>query len=496
MGWLRLVFRVIYDSLYLFFSVILLLLLCVTPADSLRQALENNQRLHILIIIVCLSVTLAFVVFVYFVRLYIGRTALANIPKPWIPIGKGEAKKSVRKMIAAGLSRSAAIAYESRPRVAPARPSTATTDQTAEDREKSKKSILRMLGLKRVSTAEDKMGITLPPHNAVWGEIEHPGWASPNSPDLPNLQYSTVISELPNLIEAKALTLAPPAPEATVDRPVLDPEAIALLQRPAHLPVRLYLTQLAELGVLEASRMTADFLSAYEYARYSTRAISNARFRELMHLFAEILRTMQPLDPAVLTGLDDDASLTESDIDDDAPRHSPSTPRSQVSRHSFHRKRSTASYATSTTASGSSSSGRSINSVRRPQQQHQRSTPVAAGRPATATVRTRNRNSSQGTWGGTFRTAPTTPKSRMTAVSPTSTLASPYSFAPTSVRQGTYPPVSRGASVSSSSMSARSVASGYGTGSGSGTGGSVIRLSERADATGLPYVLTLAETRQ
>ncbi|KUI53342.1 Defect at low temperature protein 1 [Cytospora mali] len=475
MGWLHLIFRVVYDSLYLFLSVILLLLLCVTPADSIRQALMNKQRFHIFTIIICLSVTVAFVVFVYIIRLYINRTALANIPKPWIPIGKGEAKKSVRKMIAASLSRSAAIAYESRPRVIPARPDTATTDQTGADRDKRGNPVLRLFGLRKAPTAEDKMGITLPPHRPVWGEIEHNGWASPNSPDLPNLQYSTVISELPNLIEAKALTLAPPAPGATPGRPILDPEAIALLQRPGNLALRQYLAQLAELGVLEASRMTADFLSAYEYARYSTRPISNARFRELMHLFAEILRTMQPLDPAVLTGLDDDASmLTESDIDDDAPRRSPSTPRSQFSgQHSLHRQRSTASHATTTTAgSGSNGSSRSSNSVRRPQQRRMH---VA-------------RNSSQGTWGGTYRTAPTTPKSRKTAVSPTS---SPSSFfAPT--RQQTYPPPthppgSRGASASTLSLSARSVAS--------AGGGSVIRLSERADATALPYVLTLGDAR-
>lgn len=466
MGWLHFVFRVVYNSLYLFFSVILLLLLCITPTDAIRQALANKQRFHILIIIICLSVTLAFVTFVYFVRLYINRTALANIPKPWIPIGKGEANRSVRKMIAASLSRSAAIAYDSRPRAVPARPPTATTDHTEEDgKKKDRKSILRLIGLSKTPTAEDKLGITLPPYRAVWGEIEHYGWASPNSPDLPNLQYSTVISELPDLIEAKAITLAPPLPGATNERPALDPEAVALLQRPGNLSVRQYLAQLAELGVLEASRTTGDFLSAYEYARYSTRPISNERFRELMHLFAEILRTMQPLDPAVLIGLDDNASATESDIDDDAPRRSPSTPRSQVSQHSLHRQRSTASHATTTT-SGSGGSGRSSKSVRRP--------PLRMARAA--------RNSSQGTWGGaTFRTAPTTPKSRRTPASPTSSL---NSFAQTRPAYS----LGRGsASISTASLGAGSVAS---------SGGSVIRLSERGDATMLPYVLTLSETRQ
>ncbi|KAK7746751.1 hypothetical protein SLS53_001939 [Cytospora paraplurivora] len=461
MGWLHVVFRVVYDSFYLFLSVILLLLLCVTPADAIRQALLNNQRLHILTMIICLSVTLAFVVFVYVVRLYINRSALANIPKTWIPIGKGEVKKSVREMIATSLSRSAAIAYNSRPRIDPARPPTATTDRTAEDPDKKIKSILRLFGKRRrkASTAEDKMGIMLPPHMAVWGEIEHYGWASPNSPDLPNLQYSTVITELPNLIEAKALTLAPPAPEATAERPVLDAEALALLQRPGNLSLRQYLAQLTELGVLEPSRTTADFLLAYEYARYSTRPISDARFREMMHLFAEILRTMQPLDPAVLNEFNGDVSPTESDIDDDAPRESPSTPRSEVSRHTLYRQQSTASRATTTTASSSSA-----NSVRRPQQR----SIMGPG------------NSSQVTWGGTYRTAPATPRSRMTAVSPTSTR---NSLAQTP-RQAY--PISRVTSGSTSSLSAGSVASGR----------SVIRLSEKGDATGLPYVLTLASTQQ
>lgn len=488
MGWLHLVFRVVYDSLYLFLSVILILLLCVTPADSIRQALMNNQRLHILTIIICVSVTLAFEVFVYFVRLYMNRTAIANIPKPWIPIGKGEMKKSVRKMIAVSLSRSAAIAYESRPRVVPARPPTATTVQTREDEGKTAKSVLRVFGLKKAPTREDKMGITLPPHRAVWGEIEHYGWASPNSPDLPNLQYSTVISELPALIEAKALTLAPPAPEATPERPVLDPEAISLLQRPVHLPVRQYLTQLAELGVLEASRTTSDFLSAYEYARYSTRPISNARFRELMHLFAEILRTMQPLDPAVL---DDDSasSATESDIDDDAPKRSPSTPRSHFSRHSLlHRQQSTASRATTSTGSSASFSS---DSVRRPhkQQRQQRHYQHQPQRPTMAA-----RNSSQVTWGGTFRTAPTTPKSRKTAVSPTSTIGTRHSFA--QARQP-YSVVNRGGASALALATTAATASSLSLGAGSvASGRSVIRLSERADATELPYVLTLTDTHQ
>lgn len=455
MSRLHLLWRITYHSLYYFFSLILLLLLCVTPTDAIRQSIINEQRFHILILIICLSVALVAVVCIYFFRLYVMRTALSSIPKPYIPIEKGDVRKSVRKVIAYGLSRSAAIALESRPRAVPARPPTANTQWEGDgEHTKKTKKTFGVFPLRKAATAEEKMGITLPPHSAVWGEIEHNGWASPNSPDLPNLQYSTVIQELPNLIEAKALTLAPSAPESAPGRSMLDPEAIALLERQDNLGLRQYLAHLAQLGVLEASRTTADFLSSYEYARYSTRPISNARFRELMHLFAEILRTMQPLDPSVLVGTTGGASsisAASDDIDDDAPcASSPSTPRSR--NRSLHRQRSNATM--------SSNASSNASQIRRPMMNA--------------------RNSSQGTWAGTYRTAPTTPKSRRTAAAPSPT-SSVNSFAQSR------PPYAAGAdaSTSGSNVSIGSAVS----------GGSVIRLREGADASELPYVLTLAETR-
>lgn len=501
MSALHIIFRVIYDSFYVFLSLIVLLLLLVTPADNVRLALQNRQNLHVLTTVVCLSATLLFVVLLYFARLYVNRTALANIPKPWIPIGRGEVKKSVRKMIVASLSRSAAIAYESKPRVAPARPPTAMTDPEDVEEEtkaegKGRKSTLRVFRLKKAPTVEDKMGITLPPHRAVWGEIEHYGWSSPNSLDLPNLQYSTVISELPNLIEAKALTLAPPLPEPShADPPVLDPEAIGLLQRPDNLALRQYLTQLAELGVLAPSRTTADFLSAYEYARYSTRPISNARFRELMHLFAELLRSMQPLDPAVLIALDEGLSGDEeSDIDDDAPRRSP--PSTPHSRHSVpSRQRSNASRATTGSGKSTGSGGSYVR--RRPNHQHQHPT----SRPQMAA-----RVSSHGTstWGGgggapTFRTAPTTPKTQRTAASPSSissSSSSANSFAQTRRPFAVGGGGSGSISTSSVASVARSRSGRSSVASGGSAGSVVIRLAGRGDGDGvggggLPYVLSL-----
>lgn len=467
MSRLHLLWRVIYHSLYYFLSLILLLILCVTPADVIRQSYYNTQRYHILIIIICLSVALAAVVCIYFFRLYVNRTSLANIPKLYIPIDKGDVRKKVRKMIVASLSRSAAIAWESRPRARPAEtasPPTATTQGSQEAAarkggEKNKRSLKSVFALKKATSAEEKMGITLPPVKPVWGEIEHYGWASPNSSDLPNLQYSTVICELPSLIEAKALTLAPPAPKSTTRQLVLDPQATALLQRRENQALRQYLAQLAELGVLAASRTTADFLASYDYARYSTRPISNSRFRELMHLFAEILRSMQPLDSGMLASLGDaeDDGPSESDIDNDAPQRSPSTPRSRLTQPSLHRQDSQASRATIPSPGSSNSNGSQV----------RRHRPTMAGR-----------NSSQGTRAGTYRTAPTTPKSKKTVdLSPTSSLDS---FAQTRA------PYDSRQQMSSSSAS---IASGH-------SGGSVIRLAESPDSNVLPYVLTLTDTGQ
>jgi hypothetical protein len=307
------IFRVVYGSAYILAYLILLGLLLITPTDAIERSIRNNQRYNVIILIACYAITVITVVFAYAVRLYVNKTVLASIPKGWVPVDKGDVNKAVYKMIAGGLDRSAAIAYEAKPRV----------HQGDAER------IVRRLKL-----GSEEKEVELPPPRTPWGEIEHPGWASPNSPDLPNLQYSTVLSELPNLIEARALTLAPPDPTSSADPPALDPEAVGLLQRAPHLSLRDYISHLAELGVLNLDAAAASFLQHYEHARFSNRPISMARFRELMHLFAEVLRNMHPLDLDALD--DDDISIippSESDIDNNGPLGTdPSTPRRTPSR--------------------------------------------------------------------------------------------------------------------------------------------------------------------
>lgn len=387
----------LYKLVYYFIYLVLLAFLIVSPIDLIRQAIITKQNYSILIVALCYLVTILIVVFIYATRLYYNKAVLDSIPKSWIPIEKGDVPRDVRQLVVAGLSRSAAIAYEARPRL-PALPSllgggpasvptTANAPHAATSRrqevdqrndnegqedgadspheswlataakEASKEAADRFTGQKRSrwkpkvrrgisadtmegreSTNNDhnstrrasghghpgddhqtvsiNIAAPLPPRGGphIWGEIEHPGWASPTSPDLANVQYDTVICELPNLIEAKAITLAPPdrmtseqggeggeAGRMMMDQPpLLDPDAVALLQRHESMGLREYLTSLTELGVVAPSEALSEFIKLYERARYSTRPVSIDEFRRLMHVFAEVLRGMRPLDPVIL----------------------------------------------------------------------------------------------------------------------------------------------------------------------------------------------------
>ena len=417
-------FRVAYGSIYLILYIILLGLLLITPADAIERSLRNGQHYNVWLLIFAYVFTILVVVFIYFVRLYVNRTDLASIPKAWIPIEVGDVKKRVHSMITHGLDRSAAIAYEARPREmkqVPGREWTRPDPGEAHD-----------------------LQISRPLQDVIWRNIEHHGWASPNSPDLSNLNYSTVISELPNLIEAKALTLAPRSPslQGDEDPPMLDAEAVALLQRTPGLSLRGYIDHLGSLGVLSMSETSVAFLQRYEHARFSTRTLSNAQFRELMHLFAEVLRSMEPLD---LEAALRDASTTSSlsDFDDGggglfiAETGASATPRSLLSR--------TPTMSTQ-------------NSVRRPLR--------------------------SASWGQQYQTAPNTPRSKkQQAVSRKSSrgsgISSNNSFAQS--RRPYDPSTSTPSSGRSQSVRSRGSSS-------------VIRLATREDDEGLPYVLNLSGT--
>ncbi|KAI6781739.1 uncharacterized protein J7T54_004905 [Emericellopsis cladophorae] len=390
-------FRIAYTIVYFLLYILLAVLLLITPADAVERSLRNNQVYNIWLLAFVYILTILVVSIIYFIRLYVNKTVLNNIPKAWVPIDVGDVTKAVHQMIQDGLDRSAAIAYEARPRTQPD-------------------------GVKVTIAAAGGLDISKALQHELWDGIEHKGWSSPKSPDLPNLHYGTVLAELPNLIEAKAMTLAQRDPTTENEVAAPDPEAVSLLQRSANLDLRGYADHLASLDVLSPDETVTDFLALYEFARFSTQPISNAQFRELMHLFAEVLRSMQPFDPAIFH--DHETVLLESAYGGVGSRN-----------EYLH-------------ASSNRPDSSDTSSIRRP-----------APRSAS--------------WGGTFRTAPTTPRSRPHLVS------QPSSSSGNSFAQTRHP---YDASSSSSMRSGRSW--------------SVIRLATREDDEDLPYVLNLMGTAE
>lgn len=421
----RLFSVVVYGSSYLVLYLVLLGLLIITPADAIERSLRNRQNYNIWILTAGYVLTIVVVAFVFFTRLFLNQSELSSIPKSWVPVEKGDVPSRVHKLIGERLGRSANIAYEARPRLK-------LGDEEEDEAERSRAKLL--LDYSR----SEETAILLPPRDAVWGDIEHYGWASPNSPDLPNLHYSTVFSELPNLIEGKAMTLAPPDPTSEADPPLLDPDAVALLQRTANMDLRDYMVHLADLGVLDMDLTTTQFLTQYEHARFSTRPISNARFKELMHLFAEILRAMEPFNPDILDGGEgSELTSSESQVDYEA-RINPSLK--------------------------SESSMQSISDIG----------------SISSSLRQRKRDSSTSWYH--WRTAPQSLRSRMTgatgATGAVSRKSSRHSFTHSRRRH----PIS----VQPSSRSLRSLAS--------ASSGSVIRLATRHDTSDLPYILSMRDT--
>lgn len=258
--------------------------------------------------------TILLILFIYASRLYTNRSVLAGIPKSYIPIESGEVGKSVRRMIVKSLERSAIIAWDSRPRDVredpQARFEAGTTLSTAERVQSA---------FTRSSHISKATIVPIDAKSPPWGHVAHPGWASPSSEDLPNLHFWTVILELPNLIEAKAVSLAPADPAFDMGGPSQDqvpplPDArvVALLQRPAMMGLRDYFAHLSWLGLINPPTLGETFLAKYEYARFSTDALTEPEFRSLVAVFAEILSGMTELDPAMIADVQQEELLSEA----------------------------------------------------------------------------------------------------------------------------------------------------------------------------------------
>ena len=296
----RLVFRVFYSSSYTVLFLVVAALVLVTPADAVYQAYKQSRWIDIIIIGGGYVLTALIAILIYASRMYTNRVVLNSIPKTYVPIEKEDLPaKKVRNMVVDGLAGSAVIAYQARPKA-----------QKRDDVSPTASGRISKL----TSSSDPKRGGQRP----TWGKIEHPGWSGPDSTDLPDLQYATVIAELGDLIEAKAVSLAPKDPSATPNPeglPTADMRVVEMLQRPAEMGLRQYVDRLMDLGMIQDRFLAADFLALYERARFHADPPTEAEFRTLMGAFAEILRGMTGIASDILEQLDTGANEEEELFD-------------------------------------------------------------------------------------------------------------------------------------------------------------------------------------
>lgn len=208
--------------------------------------------------------------------------------------------------------------------------------------------------------------------------------------------------------------------------------------------LRDYISHLDSLGMINSPPTAADFLTAYEYARFSFQALSQGGFRELMRLFAELLRSMQALNSSIIASLDID--ISQDQIHSDAS--SLSSAWAQSSSPSI-----------SSAHSDSGSGGYSIGTIR-----------TAPSRRVTTNGTTTDRHSA-------FSTAPATPGSRRPNLLASSRSPSINNFAQS--RRPYNGSGSSSAEFSSGSSSVRSMSQ-----------SSVIHLRRPSEDGELPFVLT------
>ncbi|KAI1913502.1 hypothetical protein LOZ53_002441 [Ophidiomyces ophidiicola] len=281
-------FQFFYTVLFTLFSVVVFGLTLLTPGDLIYQAYASHKLGSIFAISGVYIVTLLLVILIYASRIFTNRSVLAGIPKAWIPIENPDVGKNVRRLVVEGLTRSAVIAQQARPR-----------DRSGEDTSMLDQALI--------------IPSNIPP---PWGTVSHPGWTAPDCPDLPNQEFEPVIKELPHLIEAKAVSLAPTDPRflpSTHERGpdgsregdhidyIPDARVVTLLQRPSSMCLRDYMGHLSSLGLIDPPHLADSFLALYEKSRFSPKPLTETQFRTMMGLFAEMLRGMTALDPEIIS---------------------------------------------------------------------------------------------------------------------------------------------------------------------------------------------------
>jgi hypothetical protein len=275
--------RLFYRSTFTFILAVEVVLLLVTPGDIVFQSLQDNRWNSIIAVAVVYLLTLLISAFIIATRFYAAHTHLTSIPRSHVPIQKRDLSRSIWKLISTELLRSASITYNAHPR-----------EVQREEMERLEK---------ETATVKPKVITWSLSHIKSWRGIEHKGWSSPASLDIPNLQFEPVILEFPHLLEAKAVSLAPPDPlidfTAEDAEPLPDPDIVSLLQRSPSMSLRDYLSHLSQMDMVDPSSPTIRFLNSYEQARFSGNALPEPAFRSLLADFTAILQNLRPPSEAI-----------------------------------------------------------------------------------------------------------------------------------------------------------------------------------------------------
>lgn len=297
----EILFRIFYSTSFTIIFIVLIAFICVSPADTLYESYKRRRIIDIFLIAGVYVVTGLIAILIYASRLFTNRSILKDIPKTYMPIERNDLPTTrTWRFVSDMLVRSAVIAYQAKPR----------SKRVEYESSTASARIAKLVNPESGKTQEDHQC------NSDWGLIHHPGWSSPAASDLPNLQYETVVAELTDLVEAKAVSLVPidplctPAPDGL---PSPNPRVIEALTRADDTGMRKYLMQLKELEVVADNEVTTAFITSYERARFAPEPLTETNFQSLMRMFAELLRSIKPVNPELI----DLDALSEDEEDDD-----------------------------------------------------------------------------------------------------------------------------------------------------------------------------------
>ena len=303
-------FRIFYSTTFTTLFLVLIVITGISPADKIYESYKRSRLVDIFLDTGAYVIAAFLALFLYASRLFTNRSILRDIPKNFMPIARTEVpRRAIHRLIEECMASSAVIAYHAKPRAR----------RIEVEVPNAGKRILVLTKQAKEHHHEhhltDHEKELLAPR---WGEVKHPGWHNPAAKEMTGLEYTSVLNELIDLVEAKAVSLAPSDPLMTPHEDgtaVPDPRALEYLTRPFTAGMRQYLAELMELGIVPDTDVTHLFIIYYERARFGPSPLSEPEFESLMRLFAELLRSMKAPDARLFDA--DDAD--ESYYYDDAP---------------------------------------------------------------------------------------------------------------------------------------------------------------------------------